>query len=243
MSDLGLLLLAEIRVGRWEAKIERANRAVLRALEHRSRADIRALTAASWWDDPLADPLLDQVVQAEILPVARSVFGEMVGVVYDLVPEDRRTFPPPDFERQVDRLDARVRDMSRDVAEQLGSSLRVGVQRGESVDKLSGRVENIFTASDVRARRIARTETISATNGLQNETAVGLSAQGIAMQKRWLATFDRRTRETHAEANGQTVAMDQTFSVGGADLEFPGDPNGPAAEVVNCRCSVAYEPV
>lgn len=243
MSDLGLLLLAELQVTRWENRIAAATSAVLRALEARTRADLRALTAASWWDDPLGEPLVDQVVQAEILPVARSVFGEMVSVVYSTVAEELRTFPPPDFDRQVDRLDRVVRDMTRGVAEQLGTEFRQGVGRGESIDKLSGRVLDVFTANEVRARRIARTETISATNGLQNETAVGLAGQGIPMQKRWIATFDRRTRETHADANGQTVALDQPFSVGGAELDYPGDPNGPPQEVINCRCTTAYEPL
>lgn len=243
MSELGTVLLAELQITRWQARLEGANRALFRALEARTRADLRALTAASWWDDPLADPLVDQIIEAEILPVARSVFGEMVSVVYDAVPVELRTFPPPDFERQVDRLDRVVHDMTRNVAEQLGTEFRQGVGRGESIDKLSGRVLDTFTANEVRARRIARTETISATNGLQNETAVDVAAQGIAMQKRWIATFDRRTRETHADANGQTVALDQPFSVGGYDLDFPGDPNGPPQEVINCRCTSAYEPI
>ena len=32
--------------------------------------------------------------------------------------------------------------------------------------------------------------------------------------------------------------MDEAFDVGGAQLQFPGDPDGPAEEVCNCRCTL-----
>jgi hypothetical protein len=34
--------------------------------------------------------------------------------------------------------------------------------------------------------------------------------------------------------------MDEKFKVGDAELMFPGDPEGPADEVINCRCAVGY---
>ena len=56
--------------------------------------------------------------------------------------------------------------------------------------------------------------------------------------KVWLATDDSRTRETHDLADGQRTLMSEPFRVGGAALMFPGDPRGPAQEVINCRCSL-----
>jgi len=32
------------------------------------------------------------------------------------------------------------------------------------------------------------------------------------------------------------VGMNEPFLVGGASLMYPGDPNGPASEIINCRC-------
>ena len=58
------------------------------------------------------------------------------------------------------------------------------------------------------------------------------------LHQAWLATIDARTRRTHAAADGQRVELGQKFSVGRAELRFPGDPRGPAAEVISCRCSV-----
>lgn len=43
-----------------------------------------------------------------------------------------------------------------------------------------------------------------------------------------------RTRESHRRVDGEIRELDEKFSNG---LMFPGDPNGSAAEVVNCRCT------
>jgi len=34
--------------------------------------------------------------------------------------------------------------------------------------------------------------------------------------------------------------MDQPFIVDGESLDYPGDPSGSAANVINCRCGVSY---
>lgn len=61
------------------------------------------------------------------------------------------------------------------------------------------------------------------------------SDMGIKLRKKWLATRDERTRDSHASINGEVVDWDKPFSNG---LMFPGDPSGPAAEVYNCRCAL-----
>lgn len=86
---------------------------------------------------------------------------------------------------------------------------------------------------EVRAERIARTET----TGAFNAGAQQAYAEEGAGVKQWLATPDDRTREEHLEASGQCVPADQPFDVGGFSLQFPGDPSGPAELVVNCRCT------
>lgn len=54
--------------------------------------------------------------------------------------------------------------------------------------------------------------------------------------KKWTAHLDSRTRDSHINADGQVQLVGEPFSVGSALLEYPCDPGGPAAEVVNCRC-------
>jgi uncharacterized protein with gpF-like domain len=88
-----------------------------------------------------------------------------------------------------------------------------------------------------RAQTIARTEVHAASSYSAQEIA---AASEIEMRKEWIASGGDRTRDTHAEANGQIVGMHEKFKVGGELLEFPGDPSGSAENVINCRCVVGY---
>jgi uncharacterized protein with gpF-like domain len=75
-----------------------------------------------------------------------------------------------------------------------------------------------------------------ATDQVVEETGIEPSR----VTRTWVATLDDRTRDTHAEMDGQVVGMDEPFvSPSGAELMYPGDPNAPPEEVINCRCVVA----
>ncbi|HUU60004.1 MAG TPA: phage minor head protein [Phycisphaerae bacterium] len=94
-------------------------------------------------------------------------------------------------------------------------------------------IEAIFPETYAnRAETIARTETLVAQSTVQRAT---YRNNGIG-RRQWIATMDNVTRDSHAEANGQVVAMDEPFNVGGVELDGPGDPNGPPEEIINCRC-------
>jgi hypothetical protein len=57
--------------------------------------------------------------------------------------------------------------------------------------------------------------------------------------KTWLSQKDRFVRYTHAAAHGQTVPINEPFRMtSGARLDYPGDPDAPIAERIQCRCSV-----
>ena len=89
--------------------------------------------------------------------------------------------------------------------------------------------------SITRAVLIARTETHQAANFAN---FVSLDVVNIPnTTKEWVAVNDARTRDDHSIANGQEVTKDGDFVVGGALLKYPGDPSGPAGQVINCRCT------
>lgn len=89
------------------------------------------------------------------------------------------------------------------------------------------------------AERIARTETIGALNGGTYAGAQAwAAASGDEMFKQWWATNDNRVRPSHWAAHMKVVPLGEDFLVGGWSLSNPGDPNGPAHEVINCRCSL-----
>jgi hypothetical protein len=121
------------------------------------------------------------------------------------------------------------------------AELAEGTTLGESVPKLTARVRAAIGVTEPRARMIARTEVHGARNTVAMGTMLSFEAlYGVptgVINKQWQAALDERTRPTHVVADNQIVAMNAPFMVGNAELAFPGDPSGPAAEVINCRCA------
>lgn len=95
-----------------------------------------------------------------------------------------------------------------------------------------------------RADTIARTEVIGANNqgGLASWTAVhqSLASAGGAVYKTWLATSDSRTRPDHADIDGTEISVDDTFTVGGQEMNGPGDDGADGDETINCRCTLTF---
>jgi hypothetical protein len=130
-------------------------------------------------------------------------------------------------------------------------------EAGESIPKAAARVRSAMAETNLaRATMIARTELIGAKNAASVRLASSIDQTSISddglvkddlsgddpliLFKVWVATGDERTRPTHADADGQTVPLDETFQVGEGELMYPGDESGPPEEVINCRCAVSY---
>ena len=100
-----------------------------------------------------------------------------------------------------------------------------------------------------QALRIVRTETTAAAN---YASTIAADASGVLNDKIWISADDSRTRKppksgfNHAAMNGVKVGSDEQFKVpfkGGFQLlDFPGDPKGSAANIINCRCNSALIP-
>lgn len=95
-------------------------------------------------------------------------------------------------------------------------------------------IGNVSGAPLSRAKTIARTEGHRIQQMSTVDAQQAAKAKGADVLKQWDATLDGRTRESHRRVDGEIRELDEKFSNG---LMFPGDPNGSAAEVVNCRCT------
>jgi hypothetical protein len=116
--------------------------------------------------------------------------------------------------------------------------LQQAIDEGMGVAKAQALIRSEFTTmSRLRAERIARTEIVSASNLGSIEAA---RSTGLTLQKSWLSTRDARTREAHASVDGQLAELEGYFIVDGEQLSYPGDINGSAGNVINCRCTVTY---
>ncbi len=110
-----------------------------------------------------------------------------------------------------------------------------GILQGEDITQVSKRLQKVVGMDKQAAMRNARTAMTGAQNGGRLDAYERAEDLGIELEKEWLATIDKHTRDSHIELDGEHVPMDEKFSNG---LEYPGDPHGDPSEVYNCRCTM-----
>lgn len=106
--------------------------------------------------------------------------------------------------------------------------------QGESIDQMAKRILRTVTASSYAdAVRYARTAMTGAQNGGRYDAIQRGREEGLDVVGQWSAYLDNRTRHTHRLVDGEVAEPGEKFSNG---CRFPGDPEGPASEIWNCRC-------
>jgi SPP1 gp7 family putative phage head morphogenesis protein len=117
----------------------------------------------------------------------------------------------------------------------LGAALAAEMAAGPTQQSLIDVVQAIVVdAGKARADAIARTETTRSAGFAVQEA---MQQAGLT-EKEWLAVQDDRTRDTHAEMDGQRVPVSEAFqNPSGAAADFPGE-FGIPEEDINCRCVV-----
>lgn len=131
-----------------------------------------------------------------------------------------------------------VVDGAKDYAwnsKRIESALLTGLLKGVDMKKMTDAFFDVMGSNRKAAWMNARTAVISAQNAGHQTTYEAAVDMGIRMQKRWLATLDERTRESHQSMDGTVVNVDEKFHNG---LLYPGDPSGAPDEVFRCRCRI-----
>lgn len=110
---------------------------------------------------------------------------------------------------------------------------------GDSIPHVADRLQRVTDMDRSAAIRNARTAMTAAQNRGRVDGYKYASKLGIDLKKEWLATLDGRTRHAHRDLDGKTAPIDGVFSIGGVELEYPGDPNcSDPSLVYNCRCTL-----
>ncbi len=218
--------------------IHRAGRHAITEL----RSSSQKVTVGAGWQPPpegvLFDP--DQTagkVTDAVAATQRRIFWSVAGaplaragIAWDVKNPFARHF--------LDGLGKRTGEMlGQGVQPVIQETVADAYDRGLSVPDTAALIsEKVLDAAPAQARMLARTDL----NGLANGASVMAASLVGVTYKQWLTAEDDKVRETHAEADGQTVPVDQPFDVGGEQLDYPGDPAGSDDEVCNCRCTVIY---
>lgn len=116
-----------------------------------------------------------------------------------------------------------MRDISRGIAQDL------------SYQEMARNLKTTTNLDYNKSLRIAKTEG----HRVQCESAFNVQQRakekGANIMKQWDSTLDSRVRPSHQKVDGEIVEVEEKFSNG---LMYPGDSDGMAKEVVNCRCAL-----
>ncbi|RLE41288.1 hypothetical protein DRJ16_06530 [Candidatus Woesearchaeota archaeon] len=108
--------------------------------------------------------------------------------------------------------------------------INTAITEGQTINQISELIKARYNVIGNKAKRIARTESTGAINGGQ----VQYYDEAGVKQKSWVTAGDENVRDSHAILHGETVDINKNFSNG---LSYPGG-DGPAEEVINCRCTL-----
>jgi len=232
--------------------------ALMRAIERKFEPQIarelsRAMSdAVSSWEDGRGVPFMTDHLQAmtvileDMAQTSVRVFGARIlsqGTEKGLLDLERKNFADTlrKLAQRYIMMEAFRRHITN-ITETTRTNIISVIARGESeglgVAQIAKFARDLVPSlSSARSGLIARTET----HGAANYGAHGAALDtGLTLQKEWVSAEDERTRESHRSANGQIVAMDDYFQVGGESMMYPGDPMADVSQIANCRCAVAH---
>lgn len=181
---------------------------------------------------------LRAVLRPSLLSTAREFGNRVMHGGKSALGGETKAFEDLDYAIQVaidEHVGTRITQVTEATQQLIVEIIRRGLEEGWSEGEVAAAIEDAMSGemADWRARRIARTETHTAANIGQYEAA---QASPLQYVKEWLATEDPRTREDHAAANGQQVALDEPFLIGPNKIRmmYPGDPTAPPGQIINC---------
>lgn len=113
------------------------------------------------------------------------------------------------------------------------------------IKKMSSKTHDEFVAelektmtetSAARVKRISRTEVSGAFN-----SGMIVAAKNIGLtRKKWVAVSSENSRHSHNNISQSSILIDDMFVIDGKSLLYPGDVDGDAEDVINCRCTLAF---
>jgi len=209
-------------------------KAVVKYVDGQTVTKAEQLSDFEWIDRYFSD--------AAFRDLMSPLFREAVGVGADSIrfaigqiPEERIQLA---VNQRFEKLTGVVENARETVLRYLRGALSQAIESGateeERAQMIVDAVKSSMKINSNRARTIARTE-------MHTAYAVGRHEKAIETEpshKTWISSRDDRVREAHVHLEGERVPFDQEYSNG---LMFPLDPNGPADEVISCRCVEVYD--
>lgn len=135
---------------------------------------------------------------------------------------------------------------AKEIRKRLEVELNKHIRAKESIQALVDRIRKVSGANESRAKAIARTEKTRMVNGTrigaaideylkEYETARKLHRKRPGLPEgQWIDPMTaKEPRHEHVGITGMIKHIGEEFLPG---VRFPGDPQAPASQVINCHC-------
>lgn len=163
-----------------------------------------------------------------------TLWALWTGAAADASADVRLTLKPP--RKNLDTLRFHLDEAIWHVARHADSIIETTIEA--VTNETAAAIDDLYNQWDTwRTDTIVDTELGQAVAWASDRTAKLFNAEF----KKWRTQNDTFVRPTHQQAEHHPpIAINESFTVGGAQLEYPLDPSGPIEEIVNCRCWVEY---
>ena len=138
----------------------------------------------------------------------------------------------PDVVEYLKNKVAKLVRVSDTINNQVTNVIAEAVESELELDKVVEQLKERFNFARTRAKTVARTEVFGAVNHGRQV----LMEESSFKRKKWFTAIDENVRTPHMEAHDQDKPIGKPFIVGGEELMHPGDPEGSAGNIINCRC-------
>jgi hypothetical protein len=163
-----------------------------------------------------------------ITEITKDTVREDVQSAWDLFVEDKITSRANKVVGVTDTTYAKIKDV-----------MSQGVWDGVPHYEIGQNIESVMGEKwKARGETISRTEVNSAMNAAMLEDA---RAMAPTLNKVWACAF-LNSRQDHMDADGQSVPQSEPFIVGWEKMMEPGDDSASADQIVNCACTMFFEP-
>lgn len=129
-----------------------------------------------------------------------------------------------------------------EVLKRIRTHITQGIMSGEGYSKIAKALRDDIGMAKAQSLRVARTEAGRAMSQAGLDSAMVAQDNGFNMMKRWFATKDTRTRDTHRHLDGTSIPLTDNFKssgcIGQAPKLFVGVAS--AKENINCRCKLLH---
>lgn len=169
-----------------------------------------------------------------------TTYGNLAFTLYDSATVRRLIVESPELLPEISG--ALAVDIPLDLRwnkEKIVDVITSAILQGKAIPEIAGDLERVVGMNETSAVRNARTAVTSAQNAGRQASYEHAASMGIAVRKRWVATLDKRTRDSHRHMDGKEVPYDEPFHTDlGSTMMYPGDRNGLPGDVFNCRCTL-----